>query len=135
MSYLVDSDWLADYLKGRAPARMLLASLFPDGLAISIITYAEIYQGIYYGTERRRHEEGFRALLRTVPVLSLSRPIARRYATLRGQLQQEGQLIDQPDLFIAATALEHGLILVTRNRRDFERIPGVRIHGGSATLT
>lgn len=135
MSYLVDSDWLADYPKGRVPARTLLDSLFPEGLAISIITYAEIYQGIYYGAERLRHEEGFRALLRTVPVLSLSRPIARRYSTLRGQLQQEGQLIDQPDLFIAATALQHGLILITPNHRDFERIPGVRIYGGSSTLT
>ncbi len=129
MRYLVDSDWLAEYLKGRAEAQALLDSLFPEGLAISIITYAEIYRGVYFGTQRRRHEEGFRTLLQLVPVLSLTRPIARRYATLRGQLQQEGRLIDQPDLFIAATALQHDLTLVTRNLRDFARIPGLLIYG------
>ncbi|PZS03862.1 MAG: hypothetical protein DLM70_08485 [Chloroflexi bacterium] len=79
MSHLVDSDWVADYLKGRAPAVTLLDSLFPKGLAISIITYAEVYEGIYSGTERRRHDEGVREFLRAVPVLSLTRRIARRY--------------------------------------------------------
>lgn len=131
MRHLVDSDWLADYLKGRAPARTLLASLFPAGLAISIINYAEIYEGIYYGTERQRHEEGFRSFLRGVPVLSLTRPIARQYAILRGQLRQDGQLIDQPDLFIAATAIEHDLSLMTRNRKDFGRIPGLLLYANT----
>jgi tRNA(fMet)-specific endonuclease VapC len=122
MRYLIDSDWIVDYLKGRAPAQQLLESLLPDGIAISIITYAEIYEGVYHGTDRKRHEDGFHALLRLLSVLSLTRPVARRYARLRGRLQREGQLIDQPDLFIAATALEHDLILVARNTRDFGRI-------------
>jgi tRNA(fMet)-specific endonuclease VapC len=128
MSYLIDSDWVADYLKGRADARSLLDSLFADGLAISIITYAEVYEGVYYGTQRRRHEEGFRAFVQATSVLSITRAVARRYAVLRGRLQREGQLIDQPDLLIAATALEHDLTLVTRNIRDFQRVPELRIH-------
>jgi tRNA(fMet)-specific endonuclease VapC len=49
--------------------------------------------------------------------------IARRYAIERGALSAKGQVIAQPDLFIAATALHHHLVLVTRNRRHFERIP------------
>jgi hypothetical protein len=38
MSYLVDSDWVAEYLKGRASAQELLDPLFPEGLAISLIS-------------------------------------------------------------------------------------------------
>jgi len=128
MRQLIDSDWLADYLKGRSAAQTLLESLFPDGLAISIITYAEIYEGIYWGRDRQFHEVGFRSFIQAAPVLSLTRAIARRYAVVRGTLQRQGQLVDQPDLFIAATALEHNLTMVTRNLRDFERIPDLALY-------
>ena len=46
MSYLIDSDWVADYLRGRPDAVALLPTL--DGRAISLITFGEIYEGIYY---------------------------------------------------------------------------------------
>ena len=69
MKYLVDSDWVADYLKGRAAAVSLLQSLAPDGFAISILTYGEIYEGILFGSERRRHEIGFSNFLRVADVL------------------------------------------------------------------
>jgi tRNA(fMet)-specific endonuclease VapC len=128
VKYLIDSDWVADYLKGHDSAQAILESLFRDGLAISIITYAEVYEGVYYGRDRRRHEQGFRAFLQAVTVLSLTQVIARRYAVIRGSLQRQGQLIDQPDLLIAATALQHDLILVTRNRQHFERIPGLTLY-------
>jgi len=85
MRYLIDSDWLADYLKGRAAAQTLLESLFPDGLAISIITYAEVYEGIYWGRDRQLHEVGFRSFIQAAPVLSLTRAIARRYAAVAGR--------------------------------------------------
>ncbi len=49
MNYLVDSDWVADYLKGRSEALDFLRSLGADRLAISLITFGEIYEGIYYG--------------------------------------------------------------------------------------
>lgn len=63
MNYLVDSDWVADYLKGRQHAVQLLDSLFRDGMAISIITFAEIYEGIYYGSNPKSNEEIFARFL------------------------------------------------------------------------
>lgn len=128
MKYLVDNDWVADYLKGKGLATKLLSGLFPAGLAISIITFAEIYEGIYYGHDPRRHEQCFRRFLQGVTVLDLTGTIARRYARLRGNLRQLGQMIDQPDLFIAATAIEYNLIPLTRNLRDFERVPGLNLY-------
>jgi hypothetical protein len=47
---------------------------------------------------------------------------------MRGELARKGQLIDQPDLFIAATAIQHNLMLVTRNIKDYERIPNLEIY-------
>src|SRR3989304_1325739 len=79
MTYLVDSDWVADYLKGRQQAVQLLDSLFRDGMAISIITFAEIYEGIYYGSDPKRNEEIFAHFLQGVDVLGINRPVAGRF--------------------------------------------------------
>lgn len=131
MTYLVDSDWVADYLKGRQQAVQLLDSLFRDGMAISIITFAEIYEGIYYGSDPKRNEEIFTRFLQGVDVLGINRPVARQFAIVRGALREAGQLIPQPDIFIAATAVHYGLSLVTRNLSDFQRISGLRLHESS----
>jgi tRNA(fMet)-specific endonuclease VapC len=128
MTYLVDSDWVAEYLKGRATAVNLLDSLFEEDLAISIITFGEIYEGIYYGTDPQNNELVFRSFLRGVRVLGINRTIARRFALIRGKLRAEGQIIPQPDILIAATALQYDLTLLTRNVRDFERIPDLKLH-------
>jgi tRNA(fMet)-specific endonuclease VapC len=128
MTYLVDSDWVAEYLKGRATAVNLLDSFFEEDLAISIITFGEIYEGIYYGTDPQNNELVFRSFLRGVRVLGINRTIARRFALIRGKLRAEGQIIPQPDILIAATALQYDLTLLTRNVRDFERIPDLKLH-------
>jgi tRNA(fMet)-specific endonuclease VapC len=128
MRYLVVSDWVADYLKGKSAAVSLLDSLYPDGLAISIITFAEIYKGIYYGRDRRHYEAAFQEFVRGVKVLGITRGIARRFAVVRGEFRAQGQMVPQTDLLIAVTALQQNLTLVTRNVRDFGRVPGLRLH-------
>lgn len=128
MKYLIDSDWVADYLKGRPNAVTFLDGLYVSGLAISIVTYAEIYEGIYYGRDPRGNENAFLRLLEGVRVLGITRPVARKFAAVRGELRGRGQILSQPDLLIAATAIHRGLELVTRNRRHFERIGGLKLY-------
>jgi tRNA(fMet)-specific endonuclease VapC len=128
VSYLVDSDRVADWLQGRPAAVDALRSLAADGLAISLVTYGEIYEGIYYGRDPAGSERVFRQFLRAVDVLPLTRPIMRRFARLRGDLRRRGQLIGDPDVLIAATALHHHLTLITGNRAHFERIPELRMY-------
>jgi predicted nucleic acid-binding protein len=99
-----------------------------DNLAISLMTYGEVYEGIYYGPSRRVSEEGFRRLLAGVAVLPLNRQIMRRFALIRGNLRNRGELIGDPDIMIAATGLHHNLTLVTRNVRHFERIAGLPLY-------
>jgi len=123
MKYLVDSDWVVDYLSGKQQAISLLTVVWPDGIAISLITLGEIYEGIYYGRDPQRSEAVFRQFLRSVDVLPLNRSIMQRFARLRGDLRQRGQLIGDPDILIAATALYYDLILLTRNKKHYQRIP------------
>lgn len=51
---------------------------------------------------------------------------ADHYARLRATLHRAGELIGPNDMLIAATALAHDLVLVTRNVKEFARIPGLR---------
>jgi tRNA(fMet)-specific endonuclease VapC len=97
-------------------------------MAISLITYGEVYEGIYYGQNPPQNERIFRQFLRGVTVLPLNRQIMERFARIRGDLRRKGQIIGDPDILIATTALHHHLILVTRNRDHFQRIPGLTLY-------
>jgi tRNA(fMet)-specific endonuclease VapC len=123
MKYLVDTDWVVDYLAGKQQAILLLSSVWQDGIAISLITLGEIYEGIYYGRDPERSEAVFRQFLHSVDVLSLNRSIMQRFGRIRGDLRRRGELIGDPDILIAATALYYNLVLLTRNRKHFQRIP------------
>ena len=100
-------------------------SLVRDALAISAITYGEVFEGIYYGHNRRQIERVFRLFLHGVTVLPVTRLVAHRFGVIRGDLRQRGQTTGDPDVLIAATALHHNRTLVTQNKRHFQRISGL----------
>lgn len=127
MKYLVDTDRLIGFLLGNAESVEILERLFPSGLAISLVTYGEIYEGVYASTDSKENERSFRRLLRNVRVLPLNESIMRRFAQIRGDLRRRDLLIGDPDILIAATAIHHDLILVTRNLRHFQRVQHLRI--------
>ncbi|MGI8925275.1 MAG: type II toxin-antitoxin system VapC family toxin [Tepidiformaceae bacterium] len=123
----MDTDRAVEFLNGRGRGASLLAELSSSGTAISIVTYAELYQGVYYGRDRARQQEGLRKLLSEARVLGINRAVARRAAIIRGLLRAQGMPVPLPDVLIAATALEHEVVLVTGNLRHFERIERLRI--------
>jgi predicted nucleic acid-binding protein len=127
MKYLVDTDWVIDYLKGKIAVVDELTRLSEDGLAISLITYGEIYEGIYFSRDPRASERGFLKFLRGVHVLPLNKLILKRFARLRGELRRTGNLIGDPDLLIAATALQYDLVLLSRNQSDLQRVPQLKL--------
>ena len=65
-----------------------------------MITFAEVYEGIYYGHNRTHYTRIFQRFLQGVTVLGIIRSIAKQYAFIRGDLGRKGQLINQPDLFM-----------------------------------
>jgi len=132
MSYLIDSDWLIDYLADLPAAHELLESLFDAGVAMSIISYVEVYEGIEGGTNPDA-EARFERLLAGTPLLNVSPVIAKRCARLRLSLRAQGKRVNQRsmDLLIASTALEDDLTLVTRNVHDYEDIPGLQLYAGA----
>ncbi len=128
MRYLIDSDWLIDAAIGRARAQRTLDRLSSEGLAVSIVAVAEVYEGAFGTPDPRAALAGLRDFLSDFAVLPLTDPIAERFARMRAALRRQGQLIPDMDLLIAATALEEDLTLVTRNFRHFERITGLKLY-------
>jgi len=127
MRYLIDTDMVIDTLDALPDTVRLLERLTADGAAISIITYAEICQGILESPTPEDAQATFERFLAGIPVLPFSSAVAWRFARLRSGLMRQGKRVRTRvfDLVIAATALEHGLELVTRNTDDYKDIPGL----------
>jgi len=80
MTYLVDSDYIADFLVAKPQAIELLSSLASHGIAISILSVGEIYEGVYYGYHPEKAAEQFRHFLTTVSTLPLTPHILQQFA-------------------------------------------------------
>src|SRR5881397_413073 len=77
MRYLVDSDWVADWLNGIPQAVSLLRPLLPQGVGISSISLGELYEGVFYGRDPQTSERVLLSLLRGLTILSITRLSAR----------------------------------------------------------
>ena len=130
MPYLIDTDLVIDHLANITEANQLLDKLAPEGIAISMITYMEAYQGVVRSPNEQEARTKFQIFRRSVPVLPFSLSVAKRCALLREQLKTEQKRVKARalDLINAAIAIEHHLTLVTRNTADYQDIPGLQLY-------
>jgi predicted nucleic acid-binding protein len=130
MPYLVDTDFVIDHLANILEANQLLDKLASEGIAISIITYMEAYQGVVRSPKAKEARAKFQTFRRNVPVLPFSLTVAKRCAALREQLKHEQKRVKSRalDLINAAITLEHDLTLVTRNVEDYQDIPDLKLY-------
>ena len=127
MNYLVDSDWMIDYLHGVHRVVSRLDQLVENGLGLSVISLAELCQGVFYSRNPQADEQALRTFLHGVSIIAVDDDICRIFARERGRLRAAGNIIGDFDLLIGATALRYGLTLLSNNRSHFERIPGLTI--------
>ena len=127
MRYLVDTDWAINYLNRVESVVRRINELSPDGLGISMITLAELYEGVFYSRNSEDDARDLRRFLDSVSVVELDDEICRIFAMERGRLRAAGNTIGDLDTLIAATAIRHNLTLLTNNRRHFERIQGLNV--------
>jgi len=127
LRYLVDTDWVINYLRAHPAIVSRLGELQPQGLALSIISLAELYEGVFYSRDPDGDGQDLADFLRGVTVLGIDADIAQLFGRERGRLRAAGMMIGDFDLLIGATALAHNLTLLTNNRSHFERIDGLRM--------
>jgi tRNA(fMet)-specific endonuclease VapC len=125
--YLVDADWAIHHLNGHPVITQRLQDLQHEGLGLSVVALAEIYDGVYYSRDPEASEQSLTAFLESVSIIGMDQETARIFGRERGRLRKAGLLIGDADLFIAATAVQHDAILLTNNRRHFERIEGLQM--------
>ncbi|MGH8059652.1 MAG: type II toxin-antitoxin system VapC family toxin [Candidatus Entotheonellia bacterium] len=125
--YLIDTDWVIDHLHGIERVVNRLKELRSEGLFLSVISLAELYEGVYYSRDPDKSQVALEAFLEDVSVLGVDEEICKRFARERGRLRKEGKLIGDFDLLIGTTGLQHNLTVLTNNRRHFETIEGLQI--------
>jgi len=127
ISYLVDTDWAIDYLNGDDRTRKRLEEIEENGLAFSIISLAEVYEGIYYSNAPEANENALLDFLHDMRLISIDEEISQLFGKERGRLRAAGKMTSDFDLLIGISARRYGLTLLTNNRRHFENIDGLRI--------
>ena len=127
MQFLVDSGWVIDYMHGNQQVVQRFDELSSQGVGLSIISFAELYDGVVGAKDPPRAEEELQKFLGGIEVLPLDEPVCRVFASERARLRTAGTLIKDFDLLIGSTAIYHDLTLLTNNRAHFERMRGLSI--------
>jgi tRNA(fMet)-specific endonuclease VapC len=127
LSFLIDTDWVIDHFNGVPHVTRRLKELQPQGLGLSVVSAAELWEGVFFSRDPKRSQETLEGFLSGVDVLGLDEEICKRFGQLRGSMRKSGQTRGDFDLLIAATALRHNLKLLTNNRKHFEGIAGLEI--------
>jgi tRNA(fMet)-specific endonuclease VapC len=127
MAVLIDTSVLVD---AERRGRALDQEIGDRDRAISVITASELLHGVHRartGAVRTRRAAFVEHLISTIEPLPVTTAIARAHAEIWAELKSGGHLIGPHDLWIAATALGHGMAVATANPRDFARVPGLDV--------
>lgn len=127
--WLLDTNVLSELRRPRPEAKVVafVAARPLDSLFISTVTLAEIRFGIELVSDAGRRAELTDWLTHKVRpmfdqrVLSITEDIMLKWRLLVEEGRKAGHTFSQPDLIIAATALEHGLTVVSRDTADYEQ--------------
>ena len=125
--YLLDTNIVSDLVRnpqGKIAAR--IAAVGETTVATSIVVAAELRFGAVKSGSQRLGVQ-LEAVLGAMDILPLDVPADASYAALRASLEAAGTPIGGNDMLIAAQALALGLVVVTANEREFERVPGLAV--------
>lgn len=121
---VADSDVLIDYLRGRgAFARRVELELQSSWFATTAITAFELRSGV----RTPRQKDSVELLLEAMTVLPFGLGEARIAAEIRLDLQSRGEPIGMADYMIAAVCIATDGVLLTRNRKHFERVGELKL--------
>ena len=127
MKYLVDTDWIIDHLNGIEAVTRKLEKLAASGICTSIISVAELYEGVYGSKNYEASLDALETFLEGITVLSIDQETSKLFGRERNKLRKQGNIIGDFDLLIASVCLRHNLTLLTNNKNHFERIDALKI--------
>ena len=122
IGYMVDTDWVIDYLHEIPEVVERLNALLLEGIGLSIVSLAELFDGIAGSVTPQEDERVLRTFLDFVEIIPLDEEACLIFAEELVRLRAAGMPIGDMDLLIGATAIRHNVPLLTNNRRHFGRL-------------
>jgi tRNA(fMet)-specific endonuclease VapC len=125
--YVLDTNTLSYFFRGEGRVAEHLGNVSPSDVAIPAIVLFEIEAGIARSADAGRRRSQLDEAVSSVQVLAFGSKEARSAARVRADLEAAGTPIGPYDVLIAGTALANGATLVTRNKREFQRVAGLSV--------
>jgi len=129
MKYLIDSDMLIYYLKGKPNAIARLGEIPAEDLYTSRINATELLYGACNSERVRYNLSVIEPFLEQFTLLEFDAKASRIFAREKAHLKRTDTLIPDMDLMIAAIAIANDCTLITNNLKHFERIRGLKVEG------
>lgn len=131
--YLLDSDVFSLMVKGLDEGiNRRMHKLAQGEAALSVVTTGEFFYGVSHAPVSKLRDQRARRLLEFFGVLPITAEVAPVYGKIRADLRAKGTPIGPNDLWLAAQAKALGLIMVTRNSREFKRVTGLKVEDWAA---
>lgn len=124
--FLFDTNILIASLRGEEDVSRRLAALSPESLFVPAIALGELYFGTRKSARPVENLARFQEFAANSNVLPCDEATARTYGSVRDALRQRGRPIPENDIWIAAVALQHELVLASRDSH-FENVEGLRL--------
>lgn len=127
LKYMLDTNIAIYVIKRRPESVREIFNRHAERLCISSITLAELMHGVEKSANPERNAKNVDDFVSRLTVLEYGRQAAGHYGEIRAELESNGKTIGVNDLHIAGHARSEGLTLVSNNRKEFERVPGLRL--------
>jgi len=131
MAFLFDTDAISELLRPRPlPVYVAWLRTLPrEEQFTSAVVIGELYKGAYRSQARQRHLDNIeQRILPAVTALPYDTATAKVFGQIRAKLEVAGTILPDADIQIAATAIYHGLELVSGNLRHFSRIANLKLN-------
>ena len=126
LKYMLDTN-ICIYVIKRHPLEVLdTFNKFAGTLCISAVTFAELCHGVEKSALPEHNLRQVEDFVSRLEILPYGDKAAAHYGDIRATLERQGKTIGVNDLHIAAHARSEGLVLVTNNLKEFERVAGLR---------
>lgn len=124
MKFLLDTNIVIDFLRGKQPVVERINRILDQGLAISAVSAAELYHGAYKSSRPKYNLEKVEEFISVpgISVVDFDKQIARNYGKMLADLEVSGVKLAEIDVMIAATAGEIGLTVLTGDKKHFARL-------------
>lgn len=127
LKYMLDTNIVIYIMKNRPSSVKNKFKQKTGQLCISSITLGELVFGAEYSQQPERNLSDIESFAARLEVLSFDGKAAYHFGQIRAELYKNGSPIGPFDMMIAGHARSQGMILVTNNTREFERVPGLQI--------